>query len=466
MEAYPLAERLVAGVRGLDDDALTPLAHARLLLRLGRPDQALALLPRQDPGALIAERPRDWNDVIALACLAARGDDEARGALMRWGADAGSAHGDQLADLLATIGAQTGDLALADDAARQLRPGGTPDRLRRRVTAVLAQRPRQDPYRIADTVTDCATALVQAQPPADEDPGVLTEVLDDLDRRGDREGPTLLLTALDRLRPGSPAIEAELRARAMRPRHWRSTWFLATLIAAFVVVCVGVDQFGWPSALIAGSVPGLVVTGWKGWPTLYPELGAADNAALRRIRSAGSSRAVTVTLGVLGSVCGAILALIAVVLVLTALDPDADSGDSTAADLALVLAVVAGLLCGPQLLLSLRRRSSARLARRKRAAGRAREAVDLGRCVCWNAGAIRGADAEGYADQHLVRSDPTAAAGLDLGGTLPAGVRECPDTRRRWLLVPGGDRGRSILLPGTVPEPTAPTPDTTAGGYL
>lgn len=336
------------------------------------------------------------------------------------------------------------------------------------MTAFLHQRSRTDPERIAGSTMDCAQALLEGDPPADEDPRVLVDVLDDLARRGDPvAGPTLLLTALNRLRPGSAAIETLLRERAVRPRTWRGTRWVLMLVLIFLGLCVAMDRYGLPGVVLVGAFPGLIAAGWKSWPRLYPELSDADNAALRRIRRGSvGSRAITVVCALLGAAGGLIVTLIGSVLILAAIAPDAEVGDYPVFDWASVVLVIAGVVCGPQLLLSTRLRTLTRIARRQRAAGQHRKATDLARCACWGATGPRGWVAEGYAAHHLRSSDPSVLRGLDLGGQLHAEVRECPDLGRRWLLVPEGDGAQAVLLAGTSPvsEPASAEPG--AGGYL
>lgn len=468
IDALELAARIRASFPAEARTDNERAAHARLLLLLGRPDDALAVMPPVDRATVLAGHPHGWVDVVTLACWTAQGDADARGALLRWGSGLPAGHALVFTELLTAAATQAGELTLADDAALRLPARATPWRLRQRVTAFMRQRPQQDPAQIAATVVDCAQALLEVDPPADDDPALLEQVLDDLELRGDTTGPTLLLNALDRQRPGSPVIESLLKARAMRPHPWLAVLPLLAALVLSVLLVWAVDHFDLPGVIFAAGVPGLLVSGWQARPQTYPHLPVAEYRAIRQIRRGESfgSTAATVAGGILGGVVGVIFAVIAWMLLAELFMPGGDFGENTLVDLSFWFAIIAGAVAGPLGMLRLRRRSLATIARRRRAAAEHRDPIDADRCACWQPPVLRGPLARRYADGHLRPGAPAIVAGLDLGANTRTEARECPDLGLRWLLIQA-DTGPEVLLPGTVREQSAPE-DRTAGtgGYL
>jgi hypothetical protein len=77
MDAFELALSLPAmGGRSVDDGE-AELSRARLLLRVGCPDEALAILSRQGVAVLPAEFGASWPYLLLAACRTAVGDDDA-----------------------------------------------------------------------------------------------------------------------------------------------------------------------------------------------------------------------------------------------------------------------------------------------------------------------------------------------------------------------------------------------------
>ena len=470
-DAPAVAERLLAGAAAdrADDDEHR-WHRARLLLTTGRPADALALLPDADRSRLLADKPRGWSDVVALACWTAQGDVDARGALLRFGATLPPSHAPVHAELVAAAGRLAGDLTLADDAALALTSRRTPSSVRYRAVAHLVRRSTVDPGRAAATVVDAAHALLELDPPADRDTATTERVVADLAARGDGAGAALLVDALADLRPGSPGLAA-LRRRLPLRRSWLSTATpLLTAVVGCVVIVVAAVQLHLPAIVVAASVPAWLIGSLRVRPRGYPQLTLVDERALglarRQTLRVYPNRAVQVVVLVLAAATGAVLAAMLSAVVSEALLPGVELGESTALDLSVLAAVLAGAVLAPSGMTRLRRASLARRARRDAEAARARELVDLARCACWQLAHARGDVATGYAAQHLGAGDLAGLRGLDLGAGAAAEVRACATTGLRWLLVREPGEAGPVLLRGTAPGPVVFAEEKGTGGYL
>lgn|GEM_PF-6692316 len=444
--------------------------RARLLLGLGRPEDALALLEDADRARLVTDKPRGWADVVALACWTAQGDADARAALLRFGATLPPSHAPVHAEIVAAAGRYAGDLTLADDAALAMPARRTPSSVRHRVVAHLVRRSSTDPGRAAATVVDTALALLELDPPADQDTTPVVQVVEDLAVRGDVAGAALLVDALADLRPGSPGLGALRRRLALR-RSWVSTAAPAlTAVLGCVAIVTAAVLLHLPALVVTASVPAWLIGSLRVRPRGYPQLTAVDERALGLVRRQTlrvfPNRAAQVGAVLLGAAAGAALALLLSVVVSEAVAPGVELGESTVLDLSVLATVLAGTVLTPVGLVRLRRRGLLRRAAKAGAAARAAELVDLARCACWQLPHARGQVADGYAAQHLVPGDPAALRGLDLPGPAAPEVRVCPTTGLRWLLVREPGEPHPVLLRGTAPGPVVFAEEAGTGGYL
>ena len=468
MDALAVAERLLASIPA-DREEARPALRARLLLVLGRPADALAVLPDADRARLLADKPRGWGDVVALACWAAQGDSDALSALLRFGAGLPPSHAPIHADLVAAAAEQAGDLTLADDAALGLAPVRTPFSVRRRAVAHLRQR-GGEPERVAATVLDVAQALLELEPRADRDTTVVESVVDDLVRRSDLSAAEMLLDALADLRPGSTTLDTLRRRHPLRvSRLAAAVPFLGAVVASVLLVVAAV-RLHLPAGVVAAALPAAFFGAFQARPRTMPDLQEADERAVRLIRRQTrrtiGGRAARAAFTVLAGAVGAVVALVLAVLVSEAVAPGVELGESRVLDLSVLAALIAGVAGGPACLGRLRRRALVRRVARADAAARAQELVDVGRCACWQASHLRGELAEGYAAQHLRADDPGVLDGTDLGDAVEAAVRSCPSTGLRWLLVRLPSDPGAVLLRGTAAGPAPFAADPGTGGYL
>ncbi|MFF1530203.1 hypothetical protein [Cellulomonas sp. NPDC058312] len=466
VDALAVAERLLASVPA-DHEAARTAQRARLLLVLGRPADALALLPDADRAQLLVDKPRGWADVVALACWTAQGDAEARGALLRFGATLPPSHAPVHADLVAAAAEQAGDLTLADDAALGLPAHRTPFSVRRRAVAHLRQR-GGEPGRVAATVLDVAQALLEVEPRADRDTVVVEGVVDDLARRQDGAAALLLLDTLADLRPGSTAIGALRRQIPLRVARLAAAMpFLVALVGSALLVAA-TALIHLPVAVVAAGVPTLWFGAFRTRPRTMPQLGEVDEQAARlirrRTRATFGGRAARVAFAVLAGAVGVIAALFVTVLVSEAVAPGVELGESRVLDLSVLATVIVGAIGAPAAMGRLRRWNLVRQAARSEARAREQELVDLQRCACWQASHLRGEVAEGYAAQHLQGGDDGLLDGVDLGDASV--VRTCPATGLRWLLVRHASEPGAVLLRGTAAGPKPFVADSGTGGYL
>lgn len=456
-------------------------AHrARALLETGRPDDALALLPTASREEVIAGRVERWTDLVATACWAARGDDQALGALMREGAGLTDAAAQAHAYLLGSAAEQAGHGEIADRAWRQVFDSGVrTDRVLARVMAVeVGHRDRQDPAGAAADVLTIAQAMLSPHGTGPAEAPLLPTVLDLLAARGDRAGAALLTRALRSLRPRSERLTAIERVHAVRRNPWveHGLRVLGVVVGA-VLLSLGISGHG-PAHL---TVAGFAIAAGAALHRLPTARGLSrtDDGALRRLGRMGPAREplppwfarvpwnLVLVVGVVTCVLVPATVVTAIAGLLVAGDgrsgSDLASAVTWGVTLVLSIVLVAAMLRLPRLVLG-------HHAERSRAAAHARSKETAHECRCWSDGALTRPLADEYATKHLtpvLPDTPDSTAARCAGLVEEAGAAQCPLTGTRWLVLHGEGGEARLALRGPARVTSSPgVPEQAVGGYL
>ncbi|WP_250030263.1 tetratricopeptide repeat protein [Paractinoplanes maris] len=451
VDAFEVALSLAAKV-SRDDEA--ELDRARLLLMVGRPGEALAVLARQHFVELPAEPGASWPYLLLAACRAAVGDDDAYRRLLsvvamvpgRW----------EPLYLVGAAAEQRGDYGTADQAWTalvQVHHVVTRFTLARFLAGVLARRDRDDSRATLRAVVE---EFLVRDPDLRTNPRPILAAAENLRRRGDHAGSALLLRAAGSRLPGVDALQA---TTIRRPAPLR--WMHVPLLAVAAAIAVWCDL---PPLVLAGLVPVLVVRGIAARSRVRG-FSAADSAAWRaalRWRQGPTARSVDTEQMLVGGLVAAIVCTASVPIAgafagAVAGRPAAIARTvQYAAVSGLVFAALSVLLTGAGLgLLALARRHNWRTERRARQASDRYRLSDAGDCRCWRTTALTGSYAAAYLGRHLTPAMPGSALG------------RCPSTGALWLATTDEENGQLLLLRGADRPASDPSAQPkTANGYL
>lgn len=446
------------------EQSAAAVTRARLLLMAGRDHDALAELAAHHITEPSATGPVTWQDCVLAACLAGGGDEQAYRWLLRAATGTTGPAGTAVTYLLAAAAGQCGEQVAADQAWRGLavdrgvRTGLT---VARAAEALVAARDRVDAT-LATRAIAGAAALIESCAAPDEDPQPALAATDALERRGDPAGARLLLTALVRRNPPSPALSSALAAQAAPPGGLRYQAVAVTAVLA-----------GLALVLVPGGVLALIF-GRQAWLRLMPlpGLSRTDSRALRNFRAlqydpetgrAGNVRSRELSgLNIIMVIVALILATVVIHAVASLQDRTGLHG--TSADVGLIgltAAALAGLAFAAR---AGWQRHAQRRAQRQRQAQERAWAGSATQCRCWNTRYLSGRFSRAYRNGHLQPvPDRAAVSRLSEALNVTATLLRCPRTGVLWLdsALPGG---LPLLMRGPVPaDPNAPD---SSGFYL
>ncbi|GAA3799744.1 hypothetical protein CSO01_15530 [Cellulomonas soli] len=463
-----LADALLAELP--PEQLTTPVvvARARLLLLRGRAQEAVAELARHGVDDVPSEGPRSWPELVLTAARAGAGDGYAFQRLLEAATThAGDPQAWRIAYLVAASAEQLGRLDVADSAWRVLAAQHgivTPLTVSRLAIGEISHRDRFHPESAVAVVTTQARNLTRLAPAPQEDPGPTLAAVAGLRARGDEAGARLLLHAVDRLCPATPAITEALRSSAPTEGVRAHRLKLAgALLLGLLLLPLGI--FG--IALVWGGrtlwersvrLPGLTLTdsaAWRAIGTVPADAGSADPTRTEREQGAGWYGLAI------------ILGAVAWMVVGTPLSATAGRWFGGDAD---TIVFVLGLVSLPALLVvatrSLRLRLLRRRARRRTERAERARLAEAALCRCWQTRGLRGDFAAAYATNHLVPVPvPALLESLRQRVGFWVHLRRCPVIGVLWL---GGtpDGGGAVHLRGAVPSTPGPAATSPGGFYL
>jgi hypothetical protein len=445
--------------------------RARMVLMAGRPHEALALLREHDIVDLPPHLALSWPNLILAACRAAVGDAEAFQWLLAAASKvSGSPESAAVTYLVAVAAEGCGDQATADQAWSDIVTRYrimTPMSLSHFGAALVAARDPLDPVAAAEAVTNAASAFDGLDPAVHEHPRLVLDAVANLRARGDDGGARLLLHAVIRCNPPSPALAAALcdltPAAAMRRHRFK------VVAAASLIVPLA------PLGIIGGI---LAFAGRAVWErrVRLPGLTRAESGAWRAIRTYRYNAATDAVehvekehTGVYG-LAGLVAAFVA--LCVTAAPYEALArrvGEFDASTLHRIgwtsLALLTFLGPGAAAYFGARaahrRLQARRRDRRNRVAERQRLAL-AARCQCWQAHGFSGAFAEAYLHRHLTQLTPDV---VPVAPNLRGRLGRCPSTGALWLMT-GVGASPALLLRGPVSEPIDESREAPDGLFL
>lgn len=418
------------------------VSRAAVLLQVGQPAQAVALLAEHGYTELPVVSRAAWPDLVLSAARAAAGDETAYRWLMvcaRRFDDAPDAR--RLSYLVAAAASGMHDRPTADQAWHTLM---TRYHIVTPVTAAefgAVEVAGRDPHDARAATMRLATAVANLHDtgtPIEQNPEPALRAARALHRRGDVSGARLLLHVACRRIPGNPVLDAALAeatpVAAMR-RH---------RLLVVVLWCLA------PALLPLGFAGGLIVLAlsraWQRWVPI-PGLSRTDSAVWRTFRGLSYDPYADPRdpppkdqTGYYG--LSALLSLLFVALPLgapttalvTALTVGGDAADANrpivvGTWLLLCIGIPGLTFVGARLA---HQRMRARRHRRDREAVQRARLGEAERCHCWQVQSISGPFAVEYRRQHL-RTEASPPLPVALPGTT--NLKRCPTTGVLWLTL-------------------------------
>ncbi|WP_203684321.1 hypothetical protein [Actinoplanes siamensis] len=461
-----LALALFGGLPAELADESVAVSRAALLLRVGQPAQAVAVLAEHGYTKLPEVNRAAWPDLVLAAGSAAVGDQAAYRWLMacvRRFQDASDAW--RLNYLVAAAATGVHDRPTADQAWHTLVAQYgivTPVTAAEFGAVVVAGRDPRDVRAATVAVATAVTGLHDIGVPIEQNPEPTLRAARALQARGDVAGARLLLHVVRRRIPHNAALDgaqAKLTPVAAMRRH---------RLLVVVLWCLA------PTLLPLGVAGGLIVLAvsraWQRWVPI-PGLSRPDSSVWRAFRglsydpySDPRDPPPKDQAGYYG--LAALLSLLFVALPLAApttalVNALTGGGDATDAGRPIVVGTWLLLCIGiPGLVFLIARQAHrqmrARQHRRDRQAAQRARLSQAKRCHCWQVRSISGEFAVEYERQHL---HPEASPPLPVALPGTAGLGRCPTTGALWLTLDADDAGKALLLRGTTPPENESKPE-------